>query len=213
MDIKEIVGKEIAGEDVSALVKDFSDDQKKEYSKTFLALAEEKKKAAIEGLAGIRKATEKITEEGKNKAQEEFQKTFRGEQVTKARNKIISELGITDADQLKKLDEEFAKEDSGKMDADFIIEDFKKAFVKINPDAFIAAKKKTEADEKAAADFIKQSAGGGGTGGGPGGDNGGKKYSPQAYQVVKDAHAQGLKMTLDQAEAGLKMGGDWQVRR
>lgn len=207
MDIKEIVTKELNGEDVSALTKDFTDDQKKEYTKTYLSIGNELKTKTLSEVSGLRKA--KADLESKNtdastKKFEEFQEKSRKEQITKARNKIISDFALT-PEETTKLDAEFLKEDSGNIDSELIYGDFKKAYVKIDPDKFINANRVKNELEKNAAEAMAGAAGGGNSGGG--GTE--KKFSAQAYEIVKQAHKEGVSLTLEQAEKGLKFGKGW----
>lgn len=210
MDIKEIVGKELAGEDVTALTKDFTDEQKKEYNKVFISQSEEEKKKKLNEITGLR--TAKAALEQKNgtieaEQNKQFQEKARGEQLVKARSKFIADFGLTE-EQTKRLDEEFKTVDSGKIDADLIYVDLKKAYATANADTLIEAEKQKKILEKNAADFNADAAGGGNSGGG---GSQGKQYSPAAYEAVKQAKAAGIPLTLDQAESGLKFGKDWKV--
>ena len=225
MDFKEIAVKELSGEDVSDKVKDFTPEQKSEYLKVFSAEADVKKQGI---LADINKATTDKDEELKavealrkekqrltvkpetdpahsGQEVEEYKKQQREEQIQKARSRFVKDFNLSD-DDLSKLDESFKTEDSGKLDADFIYEDFKKAYVKSNPDRFIEAEREKRRLEANANEFNAQGAG---AKGGSGGGEKGKEYSSAVHQAVKEARKAGLELTLEEAEKGLKFGNTW----
>lgn len=208
MEIKDIVAKEIAGEDVSTLVKDFTDDQNKEYTKLLISEGKAAAKVELDKVTGLRKAKadlESKKDEGQNDEFKKFKETTRNEQITKAYNKFVADMGLTTEDAVK-LSEEFKVEDSGKIDAELIYGDMKRAYVKMNPDKFIEAEKSKKEFEKNASMFNSAAANGGGSG--AGGDDG-KKYSPQVYEIVKEARKNGIEMSLEKAEKGLKFGNGW----
>lgn len=210
MDIKEIAAKELNGEDVSTLISAFTDDQQKEYSTTFLGMAKEAKTKELAEVSALRKAKADLQDKTKSLTDEDakkYQEQHRSEQIGLARTRIVAELGLT-AEQATALDESFKTEDSGKASSDLIYADFKRAYVKSDPDGFINAKKKAQEFEKGAAEAMADAAGGGSN------NNGGtppKTYSPQVYEYVKEAQKQGIALTLEQAEKGLSFGSGWNV--
>lgn len=77
---------------------------------------------------------------------------FRQEQVEKAKAKFFSSFGVSDEDK-PKIEEKFAKLDSGKVDADLIFSDFVSSYAAANPQAYLDNKtriEKMDADAKAA---------------------------------------------------------------
>jgi len=205
MDIKEIAGKELGGEDVSELVKDFTDEQTKEYNKTFLSLSKEAKSKDLAEVVALRKAKADLkqkTDDLSSDQAKQFHEKARGEQLVKARSKFLADFGLTE-DTAKSLDEEFKSVDSGKIDADLIYGDFKKAYAKANADTLIEAQRANKILEKNAVDYNASSAGSSNSGGG---SSEGKKYSNEAYEAVKAARVQGIPLSLDDAEKGLMFG-------
>lgn len=208
MDFKEIALKELNGEDVSAAVAAIPEDKQKEYMTVSLAVAREEKAKELAAVSGLRKAKADLvdkTGEAKQNEAVESQKRARLEQVDKAKKLFIAKYG-PDEKQIALIEEEFKKEDSGKFDAELIVEDFKKAFVKIDPDSFIKAKSDIAQLSKNADVYLANMASGGGS---TGGSDNGKQFSPQAYVVVREAAKKGLNLTLEEAEKGLKQGDSW----
>lgn len=203
MDIKDIVSKAVAGEDVSTLTKDFTSEQQLEFTKSLKVAGDEE----LKRVSGLRTAA-KILEEKNKETPPPVDNTeaMRAEQILKAKNKFVADFKLT-PEEATKLDEAFKSVDSKKFDAEFIYNDFKKAYVNTDPDKFLEAQKIKNDLDRNAFDFNQHAAGAGN--GGQGGSPSDKKYSPQAYQLVKEATAQGISMTLDQAEIGLKAGKGW----
>lgn len=214
MDLKTIAAKELSGQNVDSDISTLDDAQQKEYVKTYLSLAKEEKAKELEALKGLRSATAAVgagkqqDEEARKKAESDYQTRQRSEQLQKAKARLISEFKLSD-EQLKKVEEGFKTEDSGAVDADFIFSDLKKAYVKTDADSLLEARKKNAEFEKNAADLVASAAGASGSG--AGGDNG-KQLNPEVLKVVRAAKAQGVPMTYDEAERGLKRGKTWKVR-
>lgn len=203
MDIKDIVSKAVAGEDVSTLTKDFTSEQQVEYTKALKATGDEE----LKRVSGLRTAA-KILEDKNKETPPPVDNTeaIRAEQILKAKNKFVADFKLT-PEEAAKLDESFKSVDSKKFDAEFIYNDFKKAYVNTDPDKFLEAQKIKNDLDRGAYEFNSNAAGS--TSGGQGGGASDKKYSPQAYQMVKEASSQGIPMTLEQAETGLKAGNGW----
>lgn len=203
MDIKEIAQKSFAGEDVSSLTKDFTDEQKVAFTKAELELATNAKNEALGEVTALRKEKTRLADLT-SKQGEDFQKQVRSEQVDKASAKIAAEFGLS-PEEVAKVRETFTKVDTGKVDADLIYEDMKRAYVVVNADSLIQAKKDKEQFEKNAAEFNSGAAAGGSSNGG-GSGSGDKQYSQEVHDMVKEAGKRGVQLTLEQAERGMKSG-------
>ena len=208
MDNKEIAKKILSGEDVSTLIKDFTDEQKISLNKEILAEGENAKKAVLEEVTALRKEKNRVNDLANKKPDDpkpeinDQQKQFRSEQVIKAKNRLMSEFGLK-PEEMTKVEEAFKTIDSGKIDSDFIFADLKKAYVTVNPDIFIDAKRNVENFQRNAVDALADAANGGGSGAG---GNEGKKYSDKAMAWAKEAKKQGIELTAEQAESTLEKG-------
>lgn len=109
---------------------------------------------------------------------------FRSEQVEKARNRIFSEIELTDEEK-EAVDEKFKKLDSGKLDADFIYNDFKSALVATKADTLLELEKESKIKERAAEKEIEQQALAGGNT--PPAEGQPKKYSDEVENLAKEA--------------------------
>lgn len=210
MDIKEIARKFVAGEDVKELIKDFDETKIVEYRREVKSLAEAEAEAERGKVTGLRNERQRLetdlqgkTEEIKKKAQDEVTTKIRTEQIAKARSRFMAEQGL-DEEKMKSIDESFKTEDSGKIDADLIIPDFRKAYAKANADKLIQAERDAAASARAAAEFMAGAAGAGNPGGGS--PDQGKKYSPAVLDMVREAAKKGIPLSPEQAERGMKGG-------
>lgn len=204
MDIKEIAKKASEdGADVTDLTKDFDATQLVEFNKELKGIAD----SELATITARRKENGRLKTDADAVHNEAFQKAqsqIRVEQITKARSKFKSEMSLTD-EQMTSIDDAFKSEDSGKFDADFIVDDFRKAYAKANAPALIAAQRAQTEQAAAAAAFNAQSAGGGSAGGGSEGNA--KTYSPDVIAMVRESQKTQFPMTLDEAERGMKAGG------
>lgn len=206
MDIKEIATKVINGAKVEDVIKDVPEDKKTEFLTILASLAKEESDKALETLKGRRAANQAI-EADKEKLETEavtkVRSQIRSEQVTKARARFMSDHGLTE-EQMKPVDDAFKTTDSGKFDADLIIPDLRRAYGMVHADTLIESEKIARESQKSAAEFNSAATAGGSTGGG--GNDGGKVYSPRIHEWVREAAKQGIHLTLDEAERGLKGG-------
>lgn len=110
--------------------------------------------------------------------------SFRAEQVEKAKLRLFSTVKLTDEEKVEVL-EKFKALDSNKMDADFIYKDLLSAVAATKPDQFLEmSQQRTQAEQDAAAELLRQSGGGDGA---PTGEDGKKKFSDEALKLAKDA--------------------------
>ncbi len=211
MDTKEIAKKVLEGGNREELIKDLDETQKAQF---YIDLRDAGKVAAdveLEKINARRKELDRIGEkkvevegEAAKKVSDQIRfDQIRSEQITIARNQFKTRMGLTD-EQMSNVDEAFKSEDSGRMTADLIVNDFSRAYAKANAETLIETQKKVATFERNAADFSSGSASGGSSGGG--GDQGGKQYSQAAIAYAEDARKRGIKLTLDEAERGLKAG-------
>lgn len=116
-------------------------------------------------------------------ATDETMKQFREEQKQKAIKRLQTELGVS-AEDLTKVQEVFAKLDSGKIDADHIYDELVGVYAFINKDALIAANtERLQREANAAAETAAQA---GGAQGAPLGSNP-PKYAPEVTAFAKKA--------------------------
>lgn len=123
---------------------------------------------------------------------------FRQEQVLKAKNKLKSQFDLSDED-LAKVEDQFGKVDSGKIDADLIYEDFVGAYAFVNKDSLLSAQQKTQQMQKAATAATTAAAGS--TSANPNAEPGEKEYPEEVKQLAKAAG-----ISEDAAEKQLNQG-------
>lgn len=210
MDTSKIVEKALKGEDYSADVKDFSDEDK---TKVALAIRDAADVAAKENLKKMNalKLESERREEKKDegKKAEDVVLAFAGEQMSEAKKRFFSnpDLKLTDAEKAK-IEAEFK---TSKIDANLIVEDLERFYVSLNPKKFLADSKKATELEKGAANYNAGAANGGSSGGGSPDES---KYSEAAKTLFRMWQSKGLKKkTLDEAESIIKRGDNWQTRR
>lgn len=156
--IEKLLDDKVSSEEKEAIKATLTPDQQVEFAKEAKKVFE----ATLAQAAGARKEKNRVDEliEEKNKELGKVNETmdkFRGEQVDKAKARIVEKYKL-DGDDLKVFEETFAKLDSGKVDADLIYQDALKAFVATKPEAFLAAQQ-SEADmAKAAAEATAREA-------------------------------------------------------
>lgn len=195
MDIKEIVDKALKGEDVSELTKDFDADKSTEFGKAMKKAADEE----LAKVAALRKEGDRIAKPPEQKP-DDVQAKFRQEQIDKAKERLYSDpqYPLTE-DEKKSLEDTFSRIDSGKIDADNILKDFKRAYAAVKSDDLISARDKVTTFEKNAADFT---AGGANASGGLSPEDE-TKYSKEAkelYASWQKAGMTGANRTLDAAQ-------------
>lgn len=161
----------------------------------------EKKTKTIEEIKALRQEKQRVKTLAET-TQQEFSKKFREEQIGKAKQRFYSEFSDLDEQSKKAVDEEFVRTDSGKIDAENIYQDYVGAYAKLNAPSLIEAKKEKEKLEKNAAEYNAQMA----SSMGSGQPTEGKTYSQEAYDIVKKAVQEGLRLTLDEAERVVKQG-------
>lgn len=122
---------------------------------------------------------------------------FRQEQIEKAKSKFYSSFTISDEDKVK-VEENFKRLDSGKVDADLIFKDFVSSYAASNPEGYIEAKKKLADMEKGAASANANAAGNHSSSPG-GGDP--KKFDEKTIKVAQEAG-----ITPEAADKVLKEG-------
>lgn len=196
MEIKEIAGKIVLGEDVSELTKDFTTEQKVELEKETLNLATEAKNKELAEVSALRKEKTRLQAKA-DEATKDVQERIRSEQSVKAKVRLVKEFNLSPEDSAK-VDMGFKTE---AFDADLIYEDYKRQYAYTFADRLIKDSQEKVTLEKNAAQFMSGSAGG--TSGGAGGGGEGKTYDPAIYEMVKEAQKRGINLTLEQAEKGM----------
>lgn len=159
MDNKVIIEKALKGEDYSVEVKDFTDEQKTKLSLEIRNAAEASSKEELDKVAALRKEKQRLEEKPLEPPKkpdvppaDDKMKQFRDEQVIKAKGLFFTQFKLDDA-QKAALEAEFTRLDTGKMDADLILGDLKRAYAVINADALIDTQQKfnkgmTEAERR-----------------------------------------------------------------
>lgn len=122
---------------------------------------------------------------------------FRQEQIEKAKQKFYSSFTVSDEDKAK-VEENFKRLDSGKVDADLIFKDFVSSYAASNPEGYIEAKKKLADMEKGAYNANAQGAGNHQSSPG-GGDP--KKFDESTVKIAQQAG-----ITPEAADKVLKEG-------
>lgn len=110
---------------------------------------------------------------------------FRSEQVEKAKNKLYSTVKLTDEEKTQ-VEEKFKRLDTGKLDSEFIYQDYVAAVAAVNAPKYLeltSEKDRNEAEAKA--ELERQAASGEAPPADP--DKDGKKYSDEAYALAKKA--------------------------
>lgn len=212
MDNKKIIEKALKGEDYSADTVDFTPEQKTALGVEILNAADAAAKAELAKVNGLRQEGQRIiakTEEEKKKGEQTFTDKLRDEQIQKAKTRFYSDKAFPITEEQKVLlDAEFKRLDTGKIDADLIFNDLKKAYVAVNADTFLAEREKSIEDKanaaryNAGASFASHAAA----------SPDGKEYSQEAKAAVAAAQKQGLKLSLDAAEKVVKQGMDRKFR-
>lgn len=134
----------------------------------------------------------------------DFATKMRKENVDKASTRFFTDFKIP-ADLQAHYLELFKTNDSGHVDADLILNDFKRIYAAENSAELLSIKDKFEGFEQGADEFNAEHGGApGGSGDGSGGS--GKKYSPEVYEWVKESAKQGVKISLEAAERVLNRG-------
>lgn len=116
--------------------------------------------------------------------QNDFATKFREEQKQKAFKKFQSDFGLSE-EEAERINTQFEKMDSGKMDADNIYEDYVGVYAFLNKDKLVQADKERKAREAAAA--AETAKGAGGAQGTPKDGNEPPKYSEAAISLAKRA--------------------------
>lgn len=213
MDIKELVKKVVEGGNADEITKTLDPKQQSDF---YTELASQRKIKADEELAIIearRKESGKIKTETDSvlaTAEVKIRSQMRGEQIDIAFNKASDKLkdkGITlSLEEITKLKEDFKVFDSGKFDSTLIEKDVLRAYAANNAEKLIEASSRIMSSEYGAAQFNAGSAGAGATGGGTAST---KEYAPEVMAAVRAGQKFGISLTPEEAERGLKAGGDW----
>lgn len=204
METKDIIEKALKGEDYSDLIKEFTPEEVTALNKEIVAKTDEKVQEKKRELAGLTAEKERREKNLPPENKPDVLKQFRDEQVLKAKSKFFSDPNFPLKEEEKiAFEAEFIKMDTGKADADFIIEDMKKAYIALKPEIFIQARERQQEAEKSAADFNANQAGA--QNGGGGGDP--DKYSEGAKALHKSWTQKGMTgLTLDDAERQISKG-------
>lgn len=153
-EINKIVDGSASEEEVKEIEAKLSEAGKKELREV-LALKEQRK-AEEARVAKAKQAADE--EEGKAKAARDSQTQLRTEQISKAKELFFTEYNIPEADR-SEYEELFKKVDSGKMDPEFIKQDFIKAYAAKNADVLLKSHQEKLEMEKKAAEANAQGAG------------------------------------------------------
>lgn len=149
----------------------------------------EAKRAETEKVEKLRKEAEDLEESRKkteadlNKGKQEVSQ-FRSEQIEKAKTKFFEQF--PDAkEKEEEIIEKFGRLDSGKIDAEFILNDFVSAYAATDPQKYIESVKKATNLEKGASDLNRSSSGSHSAN--PDGSKEGAKYSEDAKKLAQAA--------------------------
>jgi len=198
MEHKEIIEKEINGEDVTELKKDFTEEQTHEYNLGFRKASSEAKTKELEELKALRLEKKRVAD--KTSDNDTVVKQFREEQVGKAKEKFFSDARFPlTAEQKTEFEENFKRLDTGKVDSDLIFKDLTKVYAYMNGDTLLSSQEKLKDMEKQAQEFNSQGAFG--TGGNPGSPDE-SKFSESAKQLYKawQKAGYGSTYTLERAQ-------------
>lgn len=159
IDVTKIVEGEHSQEDIEKMNNELSDEQKAEVVRA----AAEKFKETLGSLSAIRKEKNRVetkTNElaAQAKTSEDKMAQFRSEQVLKAKDRFKKEINLSDED-FKKVEDTFARIDSGHVDADLIYKDIAGAYAFVNSEALLAGKKEEGNFERNAAAVVAAEAG------------------------------------------------------
>lgn len=206
MDTKQLIDKFVKGditeEEFDAEKAKLTPEQLVELDKA----AEEAKPSAVEVLKGIRRGATKILDGVKEKDESAISK-LREENLTAAKQKVFTELGIKEEDRAA-FEEGFKNHDSGAINVDGIAADMRKYYASNNADELLTLKQQQQQREQEAEEFNAQQ---GGANGGSG--DGGKemiKVSKEVQDHIKASAALGFILTPEQAQKQLdlkKRGG------
>lgn len=197
--IEKLLDEKTTAEERESLLSTLSPEQMVEYktkareafeAELAKASAARKEKARVDAL--IAEKNQEIEKVNQTTSQ------FRSEQVAKAKDRLIAELKPS-AEKLPEIEAMFSKLDSGKVDADLIYQDMKKAFVAVDPDSFLAAQ--NVAGAAAAAAAAATTAAAGSSSAAPSG------MEPKKFSEQTTAFAQQIGATEEQAQRIMKDGG------
>lgn len=196
IDVDKIVTGELTQEDIEKLDKELTDEQKQ----AVVQKASAGFKDTLKSLNAIRKEKNRI--ETKNaelsdearRAQEALdsynsQKTeisqFRSEQLQKAKDKFKADFKLSD-DEFAKVEAQFTRIDSGKIDQDLIYKDLRGSYAFLNSEELVKAKELKTSMERNASGAVSSEAGGSSVA--PSNDSDSdSKVSPEAKALAKQA--------------------------
>lgn len=203
MDTKAIVEKAVKGdESYKTDIKDFTPEQLVTFNKAWAD-------AELAKVTALRAEGRRVDD--KNKAEDAtFSEKFRGEQLTKARNKFFNDPRFALSDKEKEqFETEFKKMDDGSYDAELIFNSMKRTFAIVKADDLIEGSVRAAENKKNAAQFNAQGAQG--TGFISSADE--EKYSKAAKDLFREWQQSGFKnKTLDQAQKLVDKGANWKSR-
>lgn len=208
MDTKIIVEKALKGEDYSTELNTLPEDQRDSVLLEVRKGLKDAADAEQTRLVGLRQASKATEDKGAEKKQD-FDK-FKEDQLTIAKNKFFSDASFP-IDEAKKtiLLAEYAKNNSGSVDASLIFNDLKKTYASIFADDLLSAKVKLSDMEKNAALYNAGSVNANGGINTPEND----KYSKETKDLYKKWVDAGIKgKTLDDAQKITDQGQNWRGR-
>lgn len=164
MDYKNIVEKAIKGEDYTADIKDFTDDQKKELSLEIVKGAKIASDAELVKVVALRKEGERIAPKAPAVEDAGFNK-FKDEQEAQAKKEFFSnpDYPLTDAEKVT-FENTYKKLYSGEVSKEGVTSVLKMAYGAVKPDELVSARKKVAEGEEGARRYNAGAAGASGSG-------------------------------------------------
>lgn len=211
MDIKDIVGKALKGEDYAADIAEFTEAQHTELSLEIRKASKVEADAELAKTSALRKEQQRLADKNNpDKKEDTIKSQLRVENLGMAKEKFFANPRYKLSDDKKaQFEEEFKKLDSGKIAPELIMKDLEKAYVAVNSEELLKSKDQVSEFEKNAAEYNANSAGGSSGSGTP--DE--SKYTEAAKALHKSWIKQGIKgKTLDDAQRLTERGEDWKGR-
>ena len=208
MDTKILVDKALKGEDYSKEIEALPEEQRTQAHLEIRKGLKEASDAEQVRLVGLRQAAKAIEDKGKEKT-EDFAR-FKQDQIEIAKAKFFSDPKFPIKEEAKEAFlAEYAKNNSGAVDANLILNDFKRNYASFFADDLLKDRETLASMAKGAAAFNAGGANAAGTIDTP--EN--EKYSKEAKNLFMLWKSEGHgDKTLDQAEAIVKSGKNWRAR-
>lgn len=217
MDVKEIAGKFVAGENVDVLTKDFTPEQKVSFNAAIIGLQDQRikdqaleHKKELDATEAIRKEKQRVTDktnEGHAEIVDTVKLDLKKEELVRQKDAFFKRK-VLSADDAKKVDDIAKSLDLKNNDVSQI---YPMAYAMVFASRLIDAEDNKSSFEQNAAMF---NAGGAGTGaGGSGSASNQKTYHPQVYQVLRENAKlkNPMPLTAEEVERSLGLDKGWKV--